>query len=98
MTYLGVKSIILGYSTDAANQVIKQTKLIKSGRRPSVILEAQRSLGNAKKSIKRVLTNNIFMCNLFSAWATMFFFSGLATFMAKFYQVSFQLIKGNQNA
>ena len=29
------------------------------------------------------------MCNLISAWATMFFFSGLATFMAKFYQVIF---------
>ena len=76
------------YTTDAASQVSKRIKMARnSGRRGSVVLEATQSYESARKTIERVLKNRIFMCNLIGAWANMFFFSGLATFMAKFYQV-----------
>ena len=76
------------YTTDAASQDLKRIKVARnSGRRGSVVLEATQSYDSARKTIERVLRNRIFMCNLLGAWANMFFFSGLATFMAKFYQV-----------
>ena len=49
------------------------------------------------EAVKRVLKNKIFMLNLLSSLATIFFYSGYGTFIPKFFQVFTQWVPRNLN-